>query len=85
MHNYHVPGYKMTLFGVDVLPIPNKTRRVLEWHYSIFVKGHTWHYISDSLECAIVHIIAIKNNREDMAKAACLLLDVNISLTGACG
>lgn len=85
MHNYHVPGSKVTVFGVDIIPIPNKPRRVVEWHYSIVVKGHTWHYISDSLECAIVHIIAIKNNRENMASAACLLLDVKLSLIGACG
>lgn len=85
MNNYHVPGNKINIFGVDIVPIPNKPRRVIEWHYSIVIKGHTWHYFNDSLECAIVHIIAIKNNRQDMTRAACLLLDVSISLTGACG
>ena len=85
MHNYDVPGNKVNIFGVDVLPIPNKTRKVLEWHYSIVVNDRTWHYISDNLDSAIIHIIAVKNNREDMARAACLLLDVKINLTGACG
>lgn len=82
MHNYHVPGDKMTVFGVDIVPIPNKPRRVLEWHYSIITNESYGYFVSDNLEGAIIHIIAVKNDRVDMTKAAALLLDVKFRCTG---
>ena len=72
MSNYHVPGPKITIFDIEISPIPNKTRKVIEWYYSM----SNGFFIADTLEGAIIHIIAVKNDREDMTKAAALLLDV---------
>jgi hypothetical protein len=73
MSNYHVPGPKITIFNIEISPTPNKTRKIIEWYYSV----SNGHFFADTLDSAIIHIIAVKNNREDMAKAAALLLDVN--------
>ena len=48
-------------------------RKVVEWHYEI----NGANYFADSLEGAVIHIIAVKNNRAGMAQAAAFLLGVN--------
>ena len=63
----------MEIFGVKITSSPNKVRKVVEWQYEINGAG----FYSDSLEGAVIHIIAVKNNRASMTQAAAFLLGVN--------
>lgn len=58
----------MEIFGVEITSLPNN-----EWHYEINGMG----FYSNSLEGAVIHIIAAKNNRANMTQAAAFLLGVN--------
>ena len=62
----------MEIFGVKITSSPNKVRKVVEWYYEINGTG-----FYDSLEVAVIHIIAVKNDRASMAQAAAFLLGVN--------
>jgi hypothetical protein len=63
------------ILGVEIYTTLEPGRKI-QWNYEINQNGVVGSYFSTSLEGALVHIIAVKNDCENMAIAACKLLGV---------
>lgn len=66
----------MFILGVRIYTSLEPGRKI-HWNYDINKEGVIHSFFATSLQGALVHIIALKNDCEDMSIAACKLLGVS--------